>query len=162
MRYQPIAVRLDHMRAVVAGGGKVAERKISSLVEAGADLLVVAPNLTAKLKRLAAKGKLKWRKRNIREEDVHGARIVIAATDDNRINTEISRWARRQDILINVVDNPGLSDFISPAIVRQGKTLIAVYTDGKDPALSRDLKNFLRDHWDAFLSYRRRPQKSSS
>jgi len=162
MRYQPIAVKLDHMRAVVAGGGKVAERKVSNLVEAGADVLVVAPNLTAKLKRLFKKDRLRWRKSNIRKKDLRGAKIVVAATDDSRVNTDIGRWAKHREIFVNVVDNSKLSNFISPAIVRQRKALVAVYTDGKDPALSRDLKNYLKDHWDAFLSYRRRSQKSSS
>jgi len=60
---------------------------------------------------------------------------------------------------VNVVDRARLSDFISPALLYMPKAIVAIYTEGKDPVLSRDLKNFLKERWDEFLSYRDRLQK---
>lgn len=162
MKYYPIAVDLFGKQALVVGGGKVAERKTISLLKGRAGIRVVSPVLTPRLNRLAKSGKIAWNKRCVSKKDINGADIIIAATGNSAVNKNVSKWAKEKNVLVNVVDNSGLSDFISPAIVRQGKALIAVYTDGKDPVLSRDLKNYLKDHWDAFLSYRRRSQKSSS
>jgi len=154
--YYPLALNLKGRLAVVIGGGFVAQRKVKALLGAKARLKIVSPTLTAGLKRLALQGKAVWIPRPVRRSDVKGAHIVVAATSDNRVNRDVSRWAHREGVWVNVVDNSGLSDFISPAVLKKQTAIIAVYTDGKDPVLSRDLKNFLKEHWDVFLSYRHR------
>lgn len=156
MRYYPVALNLANKHALVVGGGKVAEHKIKILLKFGACVKVVSPDLVPGLRRLAGAGKIRWINRLVRAADTKGADIVIAATSDTVINKRISRWSRSQRALVNVVDNPGLSDFISPAILTTAKAIIAVYTDGRDPALSRDLKDFLKKHWGLFLSCRER------
>lgn len=154
MKYYPIAVSLNEQRVVVAGGGVIAERKTSGLLNAGASVTVVAPRLTQKLRRLAKEGRIAWKSRPVRKDDIRNAQLLVAATSDRCVNETVSRWAGEKKILVNVVDKPRLSDFISPAVLRKGKGIIAVYTDGKDPVFSRDLKNFLKEKWDDFLSYR--------
>lgn len=161
VKYYPIAVKLKGKRALVAGGGKVAERKALQLLDSGAKLRVVAPDLTPRLEALARSHKIEWSARKVRGPDLKGAALVIAATSDTKANRDVSRWARKLNIPVNVVDKPKSSDFISPAILRKSKALVAVYTDGRDPVLSRDLKNFLKENWDVFLSYRNRPQERS-
>lgn len=156
VRYYPVALRLKGRKVLVAGGGAVAERKIRALLEAGARISVVSPRLTPGLKRLADAGRLRWTENVIRKRDLKGVYLAVAATSDNKANSRISRWAKEAGTLVNVVDAPDLSDFISPAVLRKGGAIIAVYSDGKDPVLSRDLKNFLKEHWDVFLSYRHR------
>ena len=156
VRYHPIALKLDGQTVSVIGGGMVAERKILSLIKAGSDVKVVSPYLTPRLARLVRKGSLSWRKGSVIKSDFKSVRIVIAATSDRRINRQVSRWAREAGTWVNVVDDSRLSNFISPAILRHRKSIIAVYTDGKDPELSRDLKNFLKERWNDFLSYRDR------
>lgn len=159
-RYYPVAIDIKDSLVVVAGGGRVAERKILSLLGAQADVRVISPDLTLKLKRLAKSGRIEWLRRKVRNDDFPKARIVIAATDDAGVNKNVSKWARERKILVNVVDTPVLSDFISSAFFRKRKTIVSVYTDGREPELSRDLKNFIKEHWDEFLSYRDRLQKS--
>jgi len=154
--YYPIALNIKSRPALIAGGGKVAERKVAVLLSSGTRVKVISPDLTPALKQLAESGKIRWIDRGVRRSDIRRIDIVIAATSNNKVNRQISRWAKFQKTLINVVDNPGLSNFISPALLRKNGVIIAVYTDGKDPVLSRDLKNFLKEHWDVFLSYRRR------
>lgn len=155
--YYPIAIRLKTRRVLVIGGGKVAERKIRTLVDAGARAKVISPDLTPALRRMVRRGIIRWVARTVRRSDIYRADIVIAATSDSKVNRKISLWSKKQKALVNVVDNPGSSDFISPALLRKRGIVIAVYTDGKKPVLSRDLKNFLKERWDEFLSFRSRP-----
>jgi len=152
--YHPIAINLKNKQAIVIGGGKVAERKVQSLLDAGARVCVISPVLTSELCRLAGTDKISWKNKRVEQKDLPGADIVIAATSDTQVNKTLSNWAKKFKILINVVDQPGLSSFISPAVFKKSKAIVAVYTDGKDPVLSRDLKNFLKENWNEFLSYR--------
>jgi len=160
--YYPIALKLKNRRAVVIGGGKVAERKVKTLLRFGARVCVVSPDLTMALRRLLKSHRITWLNRAVRPSDVDGGNFIIAATSDAAVNKKISIWAKRQGILVNVVDRANLSSFISPAILVTYKAVVAVHTHGRDPALSRDLKNFLKENWDVFLSYRRRLQKRPS
>lgn len=157
MDYLPLALKIKNKCVVVAGGGKVAERKIKFFLRAGAKVRVVSPLATAKIKELARGKKVKWISRKVRGPDLSGAHFIIAATDDFSVNGRIVQWARKRNVPVNVVDNSNLSDFISPAVFSAGKAQVAVYTDGRVPELSRDLKNYLKENWDEFLSYRNRP-----
>ena len=156
IHYYPIVLNLKGERIVVIGGGVVAERKISSLLKAGERIFVFSPSITSLLKRLADSGSIKWIKRCVKKNDLDGAWLAIAATNNSVVNRNVSRWAKKNKTLVNVVDEPILSNFISPAFFRKEKATISVHTDGKDPVFSRDLKNFLKENWDEFLSYRKR------
>lgn len=156
MKYYPIAVNLSGREVLVVGGGKVAERKIDTLLESKAKIKVVSPEFTENIERLAKLRKIVLIRRKYKLFDIKGAQLIITATNDKKVNKEISRLANKKNILVNVVDNSSLSNFISPAIFHKGKAIITVYSDGKDPVLSRDLKNFLKEHWGEFLSYRDR------
>ncbi len=160
--YYPIALKLKNRTAVVFGGGKVAERKVKTLLRFGARVRVVSPDLTMALQRLSKSRRITWFNRIARPLDVNGRDIVILATSDSSVNKKLSKWAKKQGILVNVVDRANLSSFISPAILLTPRAVVAVYTHGRDPTLSRDLKNFLKENWHVFLSYRRRLQKRSS
>jgi siroheme synthase-like protein len=156
MDYFPMAINLKNKRTLVVGGGKVALRKINNFLNAGALVHVISPSLSNEVRDLYLDGKIEWTKRELRDEDVDNAALIVSATDNKEVNERVSNLAREKGIAVNVVDKPEISDFISPAIVRKEKALIAVYTDGKDPVLSRDIKNFLKEKWDEFLSYRNR------
>jgi len=154
--YYPIALKLENRHVLVVGGGIVAERKVKSLLASGALVKIVSPSITNGLQRLYSQRKISYIKRKYKSLDVATFKLVIAATNDNGINALVSKNAKRKAVLVNVVDNAKLSDFISPAVLRKNKAIIAVCTNGKDPVLSRDLKNFLKENWDDFLSYRNR------
>lgn len=156
MKYYPIAINLKNKNAVVVGGGTVAQRKILSLLYSRVRVTAVSLTITAELKKLVKSNKVTWVRHAVREDDLKGADIVIAATSYRNVNKDVRRWARKAGALVNVVDDLLLSDFISPAVLKNGKAIIAVYTDGIEPGLSRDLKNYLKEHWDEFLSYRDR------
>ncbi len=156
MKYYPLALKVKDRRVLVVGAGGVAERKIKNLLKFGASIQVVAPLATAKIRQLAGEGRISWLKREFRAADLVGSQLVIAATSNGQINEQVSKEAVKNKVLINVVDNPALSDFISPAVFSGKQAIIAVFTDGRNPALSRDLKNFLKGHWNEFLSFRNR------
>lgn len=140
----------------MVGAGGVAERKIKILLDSRAKIRVIAPWAESGIQRLAKSKVLNWQKRSVRRSDLKRATLVIAATDDRIINEKVSRWAREEGIKVNVVDEPAICDFITPALIRFRKALLAIYTDGRDPVLSRDLKNYLKENWNDFLSYRDR------
>lgn len=143
MRYFPIFLDLKEKLCVVVGGGRVAERKVRSLLKAGARVRVVGPELTAPLFRLREKGKIAHLSRPYRRGDLHGAFLVIAATDDRNANERVSRQAVRNRILVNVVDDPAYSSFIVPSIIARKELLVAISTSGRSPALARVLRRKL-------------------
>jgi siroheme synthase-like protein len=157
VKYLPIAVKIKGRRVIVVGGGKIALRKVLNFLDAGARVHVIAPALHPEMRGLYTEGKITWDEKLFSEDDIKGAALVVSATDKKVVNEKVSRAARKKDIAVNVVDQPGISDFISPAIIRHARAIIAVYTDGKDPALSRDIKDYLKEMWDDFLLFRDRP-----
>lgn len=156
LKYYPIALNLNNKTALLIGGGAVAERKANSLLGAGARIRLISPAVTVSLAELADLGRIRWLRRNVKQTDLRGVYIVITATSNRDINRKVSNWAKEALIPVNVVDDSSLCDFISPAVFENNKAIVTVYTDGRDPVLSRDLKNFLKEKWDEFLSYRNR------
>ncbi len=140
MKYYPVYLDLRERPCVVIGGGRVAERKALSLLEAGADVTVVSPSLTPKLQELASSGKITYRSRAYEESDLAGASLVIAATNAPDVNAGIGRTCKKRQILVNVAAPPGESSFIVPSVVDRGALLIAISTSGESPALSRRIR----------------------
>ena len=141
--YYPIFLDLKGRRCVVVGGGSVAERKTRMLLEHNALVTVISPALNQGLQQLAEQGAIQVVPSNFKSNDLKGAFLAIAATDDPITNAAVSDKGRKQRILINVVDDPKVSDFIVPSIVRRGDITIAISTAGKSPALARRLRTEL-------------------
>ena len=141
--YYPIFLDLKDRNCVVVGGGSVAERKTRMLLEHNALVTVISPALNQGLQQLAEQGAIKVVDRNFQSSDLEGAFLAIAATDDPITNAAVSDKGRKQRILINVVDDPKVSDFIVPSIVRRGDITIAISTAGKSPALARKIRTLI-------------------
>jgi precorrin-2 dehydrogenase/sirohydrochlorin ferrochelatase len=143
MPYYPILVDLAGQKVVVVGGGHVAERKIESLLQHGAEVCVVARELTPGLKEKEEAGKIAFLGREFEREHLDGAMLVIAATDDTLLNRRVSASARERGILVNAVDQPSDCTFIVPSVLKRGELLIAVSTSGQSPALARKVREDL-------------------
>lgn len=143
MRLYPLTLKVDGHRCVVVGGGRVAERKVGSLLECGGDVVVVSPELTSGLETLEGGGEIEVVRRAFRPEDLEGALLVIAATDDRAVNQGVRAAAERYGVLANVVDVPDLCDFYVPASFTRGDLQIAVSTGGASPVLARRLREEL-------------------
>ena len=127
-------------RVLIVGAGPVAEAKVETLRGSGARVRVVGRQATERLRELSADGEIELSVRGLRPFDVRGARLVIAATDDRRLNARVRRWAHVVHAVVNVVDDPELCDVTVPATIRRGHATIAVSTDGATPATARFLR----------------------
>ncbi|MCL4459954.1 MAG: bifunctional precorrin-2 dehydrogenase/sirohydrochlorin ferrochelatase [Chloroflexi bacterium] len=135
--WYPIYLNLKQKRCVVVGGGGVAERKVNALLSCGAEVTVISPTLSPGLQELAAKGQIRAITRSYQREDLEGAVLAIAATNRAGINAAIRQDARSFGVLVNVVDDPSLCDFIVPAVIHRGDLTICISTGGRSPALAR-------------------------
>jgi len=121
----------------------VAERKITTLQRTGADVVVVAPRVTASIRRRAALGRIRWTRAAYRPFHLAGARFVVAATGESAVNRRIARAAGRIGAFVAVVDDPALCTLVMPAVLRRGDLLVAVSTGGRSPGLARMLRDDL-------------------
>ena len=140
MTFYPVFLDLRGRRAVVIGGGAVAEQKVLGLLSAGAHVTVVSPQTTPRLAELAAAGGIDLRRRPYRSGDLAGAWLAIAGTDDRAANAQVWAEAEREGVLLNAVDDLDHCSFIAPAIHREGDITVAVSTSGKSPALAARLR----------------------
>jgi precorrin-2 dehydrogenase len=136
----PAFLKLAGRRCLIVGAGAIAEEKISGLLLAGADVRVIAPQATPRIRAWARAKKIRWDSRAFRPADLAGAFLVVAATSSPVLHSEIYARARRRGILCNVVDDPEHCDFYYGAIVRRGSLQIAISTEGRSPALAQRLK----------------------
>jgi len=140
MRYYPIYLDLKGRDVLVVGGGAVAEGKALQLLEAGARVTVVSPQLTEALRAAADRGEITHLGGSFTEGDLNGVFLVIGATDDRKVNEKVARAARERGTLCNVVDQPDLCNFITPALVTRGELQISVSTGGGSPTLTQRVK----------------------
>lgn len=141
--YYPLFLEVAGRKCVIVGGGRVAERKASGLLRAGADLTVISPEITGGLSKKKKKGLIGHFARALRGGDLKGALLVIAATDSAAENERAASLARKAGAMVNVVDTPSLCDFIVPSTVRRGPLQIAVSTSGASPAMARAIRKEL-------------------
>jgi siroheme synthase-like protein len=140
MRYYPIYLDLKDRSVLVVGGGAIAEGKAQQLVDAGARVRVVSPTLTAHLSGLAARGLIEHDPGCFEESDLTDVYLVVSATDDRVVNEKVARAANELGLLYNVVDQPSLCNFITPALVTRGELQISVSTGGGSPSLTQRVK----------------------
>ncbi|MEO8307255.1 MAG: siroheme synthase CysG [Pseudomonadota bacterium] len=140
MDYLPIFVDLRERLVVVVGGGHVAQRKIEHLIKAHARVRVVAPQLCAELTVFRDLGRVEHRPVPFSAIHLDGAALVVAATDDESVNEDVSRAARERGIWVNVVDDAQRSAFIFPAIVDRSPLIVAVGSSGNSPTLARRVR----------------------
>ncbi|MEM1261176.1 MAG: siroheme synthase CysG [Pseudomonadota bacterium] len=140
MEFFPIFARLNGRRVVVVGGGAVATRKVNLLRQAGADITVIAPQLSEDLVTQVASKAIGYIEARFAPEHLHGAFFVVAATDSQTVNGEIFHAAEAANILCNAVDDLARSSAIVPAIVDRSPVQIAISTGGAAPVLARRLR----------------------
>jgi precorrin-2 dehydrogenase/sirohydrochlorin ferrochelatase len=146
----PLALMPEGRKCLVVGAGKTGYRKVLSLLDAGADVTVVAPTAVAGLKDLFAEGKATWQQRVFDEPDLEGAFLAFAATDDPQTNSAVLAASRRRGVLCGIVDKGWQEgDLISPATLRRGDLTVAVSTGGRSCRRSRMIKNSLNRHIDS-------------
>ncbi len=147
MKTYPIFALIEDRACLVVGGGAVGERKVGDLLMAGARVTVVSRELTPELIDLAGQGKIQVIRGDFTPGHLDGMTLVVGATDDPRVNREVSAAAKNRGLFVNIVDAPELCTFIVPAQVRRGPLTIAVSTGGASPALARRVREELEERF---------------
>ena len=137
MRHLPVFLDIAGRACLVVGGGEIAARKIALLRRAGGRVRVASPELVPSLSRDLAAGRFEHIPAEFTPDQMDGAAVVVAATDDRSVNARVSWIARQRGIPVNVVDDPALCTFQVPAIIDRDPVLIAVSTGGASPVLAR-------------------------
>lgn len=143
MDFLPIFMNVQGQNCLVIGGGKIASRKVFMLLRAGAAVSVVSPELCQDLTIRKDEGEITHIDRYFEDGDIEGCKVVIAATDDNKVNSHVSELAKSKGIPVNVVDAPDLCSFIVPSIIDRNPVQIAISTGGASPVLARLLRSRL-------------------
>lgn len=143
MNLYPIYLHLEGRRCIVAGAGKVAERKVAGLRAAGAAVCLVSPEATPGLQQLAEDGLVEWLREPYRSAHLEGAFLVIACTDKRQVNATVARDAKKRSMLLLVADDPKAGSFMSPIQVTRGDLVLTVSTGGQSPTLAAVLRERL-------------------
>lgn len=141
MQALPIFFNIAQRRCLVIGGGDVATRKVTMLLKAQGDVVVISPELTAELQQMLAKNEIEYLRASFSLEQLTGACLVIAATDDGSVNEAVSIAAKRLNIPVNVVDAPALCTFTMGSIIDRSPVVIAVSSEGNAPVLARHIRS---------------------
>jgi precorrin-2 dehydrogenase/sirohydrochlorin ferrochelatase len=143
MGYLSFNIQIEGKSIVVVGGGRVAERKVATILPAGAQLTVISPTLTFELQRLRDSGLINHIPRKFQAGDLREAFMAIAATSDRETNCAVADEAGGLGILAEITDNPSAGNITSPAIIRQGDLSIAISTNNLAPTLAAAIKREL-------------------
>lgn len=138
--FYPVYLNIKGKKCVIVGGGKVSCRKACSLKESGANVVVVSPEICKELSEVEG---ISLVRNNYDESILDDAFLVIAATDSEKVNKQVSLDARKRNIIVNVVDCPELCSFIVPSTVNRGDLCISISTGGASPALAKNIRKEL-------------------
>jgi siroheme synthase-like protein len=141
----PVNLLVTDRRCVVVGAGRIAARKIEPLLEAGADVTVVAPDVGEAVRVWAGEGRIRLVERPFTDADVDDAWLVITATDDPAVNRAVFEAGEARRIFVNSADDPANCSFTLMSVVRRGDIVVTIGTNGRSPALATFLKDHVRD-----------------
>ena len=144
--FYPINLKIDDMKIVIIGGGKVAYRKCMNFLAFNKKVLVVSKEFVKEFEEI--KEQVEIVKGAYNEKYIKDAFVVVAATNNKEVNREIGIYFRQYIKLVNVVDDKDLSNFTVPSFVKRGDLLLSVSTGGKSPSLSRKIRKDLEEVYD--------------
>jgi len=138
----PIFLCLKQRACLVVGGGRVASRKTERLLQSGAQVTLIAPDILPELLAVLQQypSQASYQADVFRDERLDGQFLAIAATNDPALNAHIAQCAQAKNILVNVADNPDAGHFILPSVVERAPVQIAISTGGASPVLARQLR----------------------
>jgi precorrin-2 dehydrogenase/sirohydrochlorin ferrochelatase len=143
----PLMVDLKGKTVVVIGGGRIAERRIRSLIESEAALIVVSPELAPNLRSLFNKGTITWKQKKFTSDDLEEAVLIVAATDDQIVNQAIIESAPPH-AFVNAAGNMEQGNILFPSYFKRGKLSIGISTNGASPLFAAQVKNQLESIYD--------------
>jgi siroheme synthase-like protein len=139
----PVNLVVVGRRVVVVGGGRVAARKVETLLDLGADVVVVAPEVGDEITAWADQGRLSVLTRPFRPDDLDGAWLAVAATDDPAVNRAVKAAGDERRIFVNAADDPDNCSLTLMSVIRRSDLVVAIGTGGRSPALAKWLRGRL-------------------
>ena len=136
----PVNLVVAGRRCVVVGAGRIAARKVDGLLAAGADVHVVAPHLGEQARLWRDEGRVTAAERAFRPDDLDGAWLATAATDDHAVNHAVFEAGDARGVWVNAADDPDNCSFTLMSVIRRGDLVVTVGTGGRSPALATWLK----------------------
>jgi uroporphyrin-III C-methyltransferase / precorrin-2 dehydrogenase / sirohydrochlorin ferrochelatase len=149
MKSFPIFINLIHRPVIVIGGGDVALRKIEMLLRAGAKITVIASTLCKELKHYQKLKKIQVKIKSFEKNDLTNPVLVVAATNNKKVNLLVSKTAQALNIPVNVVDEPSLCSFTMGSIIDRSPLVIAISSEGNAPVLAK----FVREKIEALIPH---------
>lgn len=146
-RAYPVGLLVDGRRCVIVGGGRIATRRLTALLEAGADIEVIAPEASPEIASMAKSGAIKWHERGFVSDDLDGAWLVLSATGNLQVDQEVARCATERRVWVASADDPSASTASIPTVLRRGDLLLTLSTGGRSPALAAWLKDRLSEEF---------------
>lgn len=137
--YFPLFIDISKKKILIVGGGSIAARRAETLAHFAGDITVVAPEITEAVRKLEREGKLKCIRRAYQDEDIDGADMVLAATNNRELNARILETCKKEEqrngkkILFNTADNKGLCDFYFPSVIQREELVIGINSGGQSP-----------------------------
>ena len=141
----PVNLLVAGRRCVVVGAGRIAVRKIEALLDAGADVHVVAPEVSDAVQAWADAGRIAVTARAFVPDDLEGAWLATAATADRAVNRAVFDAGEARRVWVNAADDPEHCSFTLVSVVRRGDLVVTIGTGGRSPALAMYLKRRLGD-----------------
>ena len=142
--YLPICLNLKSFRILIVGAGRVALQKLKTLLKFDCNITVVSTEACKAIINLAHEKEITLFLTEFSERLLNGYNLVYACTDDPRLNEDIARMAQKRSVLCNISSNRSLSNFISPAVYKKGKLLLAVSTSGQSPKTAVKIRDELK------------------
>lgn len=136
----PVFINLKGKNCLVVGGGKVAARKIETLLEFEPRITVISPDINEGIQQLKYENKVVVVKKKYSADDMDNAFIAIAATDDPVVNDRVHSDAQSRGILVNVVDSREKCTFVFPSVVVRDELVVGISTSGSFPVLSKRIR----------------------
>ena len=146
--YFPIFIDLSEKHIVVVGAGKIASRRVRTLLEFAGKITVVAPEISEEILAMAGKGPVQLKRRAFEEADLDGADMVLAITDDKELNQTIGALCREKGIPVNTSHNKDLCDFYFPGVVQKENVVVGVTASGKDHTQAKAVTEKIREALD--------------
>ena len=145
MKYYPVNLDVRNRQCVVIGGGSVGTRKAVTLLNCGAAVTVISPEMSSELLALSEQKKIVIKKRGYETSDLSDAFLVIGATSNEALNQQIHSDAEKRRMMYNIADQPASCNFILPSIIERGDLVITVSTSGQSPAYAKKLRHSLEN-----------------
>lgn len=143
--YFPVFINMAGRLVLVAGGGRIALRRVMTLLQFGAQIRVVAPEFCEELTELEKAGGIHAEHRTYQPGDIQGAAFVIAATDSREVNRQIREECRTEGIPVNVSDDRDLCDFYFPSVVMTEEAVIGISSGGDAPGRTKEIRRKIEE-----------------